>query len=65
MKTIRLLHFVEDSQVDPIQEYVIFTEDLSSDAEDYRSPGYVLSSDTRHELELPAMFPIEEELKKS
>jgi hypothetical protein len=60
MKT-RVLHF---STPQGSVEYVIFTQDLEGDAENYKRQGFELIGDNVLDVEMPAGFPLDYELKR-
>jgi hypothetical protein len=56
MSKVRILHMDKTSR-DLFHEELHFTEDLDTPAKDFLRPGYVVISDTVHEMVLPNGFP--------
>ncbi len=53
---VRFIHMIKDGDLET--ERLSITGDLEAPAQDFCSPGYVIESDTTHEMDLPEGFPI-------
>jgi hypothetical protein len=58
MARVRIIHMDKSSR-DLISEQLYFTEDLKTKSKDFLPPGYVVVSDTVHDIEIPQSFPME------
>jgi hypothetical protein len=58
MAKVRIIH-LDRSKKDLMTEELYFTEDLKAPAKDFVRPGYVVVSDSVHEMNLPSGFPME------